>query len=152
MTNKRNLAIVRAWFRLLARGEYAKMHDLQSKDVVWDVIAGPSETLVPWLGKFRGRAGIDRCLARFSGAVESEAFELHDFLTGPGGQVAVIGRTRLRERQTGARMHIDFVEYFRLRRGKIAYVRVYGDSAGAACAFAALPRRATTRTTKRAAR
>ena len=136
-----DLAVVKRWFHLLATGDYDAMHALQTKDVVWDVIAGPHEGLVPWLGVFKGRKGVTRCLDKFAGAVESESFDLADFLTGPKGRVAVTGRTRLKERRTGRRMHIDFVEYFRLRRGKIFYVRVYGDSATAAAAFRAMKQR-----------
>ena len=141
----KDLAVVRRWFNLLATGDYEAMHALHAKDVVWDVIAGPSQGLVPWLGVFKGRKGVTRCLDLFAGAVESESFDLYDWMTGPRGRVAVVGRTRLKERRTGKRMEIHFVEYFRLRRGKIAHVRVYGDSAGAARAFQSIKQRRTRR-------
>ena len=47
----------------------------------------------------------------------------------------VIGRTVLVAKKTRRRFHIDFVEYFRLRNGKIAYVRVFGDTAMANAVF-----------------
>lgn len=149
MSARRNVEIVRIWFQRLADGDYARMHELQTRDVVWDCIDGASTGIVPWLGRFRGRKGIDRCLSRFAAAVETETFELDAFLTDGRSKVAVPGRCRLRERATGRRFTIDFVEYFELRRGKIAFVRVYGDSAAAQAAFKALPPRKKTTARRR---
>lgn len=130
-----NLALVKEWFRLLAEGAYEGMHALQTADVEWDCLSGASEGIVPWVGVFKGRAGVDECLARSAGAVESESFELKDFLASEDGTIAVIGRTVLIERKNRRRFHIDFVEYFRFRDGEIAYVRVFGDTALANAVF-----------------
>ena len=135
MGTAENLALVKEWFRLLADGQYVAMHALQTEDVEWDCLSGASEGIVPWVGVFRGRAGVDACLERFAGAVESESFELKDFLVSEDGTIAVIGRTVLVARKARRRFHIDFVEYFRLRAGKIAYVRVFGDTAMANAVF-----------------
>lgn len=135
MSARRNVELVKTWFKRLSDGDYARMHELQTRDVVWDCIDGASTGVVPWLGHFRGRRGVDRCLARFAAAVETEAFELDAFLTDGHNKVAVPGHCRLRERTTGRRFKINFVEYFELRRGKIAFVRVYGDSAAARAMF-----------------
>lgn len=146
---RQNVKLVKIWFQRLADGDYASMHELQTRDVVWNCIDGASTGIVPWLGRFRGRAGIDRCLARFAAAVETESFELDAFLTDGRNTVAVPGRCRLRARATGRRFTIDFVEYFELRRGKIAFVRVYGDSAAAQAVFEAPLARRRKKTTAR---
>lgn len=135
MGTAEKLALVKEWFRLLAEGAYAGMHALQTDDVVWDCLAGASEGIVPWVGVFAGREGVDACLERFAAAVESESFELEDFLVGEEGTIAVIGRTVLVAKKNRRRFHIDFVEYFRFRDRKIATVRVFGDTALANAVF-----------------
>ncbi|MHB1219437.1 MAG: nuclear transport factor 2 family protein [Alphaproteobacteria bacterium] len=149
MSARENVEVVKTWFQRLADGDYARMHELQTRDVVWDCIDGASTGTVPWLGRFSGRKGIDRCLSRFAAAVETEVFELDAFLTDGRNKVAVPGRCRLCERSTGRRFTIDFVEYFELRRGKISFVRVYGDSAAAQAVFKAPHARRRKKTTAR---
>lgn len=149
MNARRNVKLVKTWFKRLSDGDYARMHELQTRDVVWDCIDGASTGTVPWLGRFHGRKGVDRCLSRFAAAVETEAFELDAFLTNSRNKVAVPGHCRLRERITGRRFKISFVEYFELRRGKIAFVRVYGDSAAARAVFEAARERNRTKAASR---
>ena len=130
-----NVAVVKEWFRRLSDGEYDRMHELETDDVEWDIISGASVGIVPWLGTFRGAAGVKDCLGKWAAAAQSESFELFDFLTAGDDRVAVVGRTRVVARPTGRRFEINFVEYIRLNAGKIAYVRVFGDSAAASAAF-----------------
>ena len=75
MDDDKNIVTVNEWFRLLAEGEYDAMHALHTDDIVWEVITGGSEKIVPWLGRFEGREGVDDCLRLFADAVESEKFD-----------------------------------------------------------------------------
>ena len=133
-TNQRT--VVAEWFRLLAEGDFDGMHALHTDDIVWDVLPGPSEGIVPWLGHFEGREGVDDCLKRFANAVESEGFETGTVLMGEDDTVAVLGRTDLVARKNGQKFAIEFVEFFRFRDNKIAYVRVFGDTVAARDVFA----------------
>jgi ketosteroid isomerase-like protein len=130
MTAARRIAIIKDWFRALAEGEYERMHDYHTDDVVWELMPGPAEGVVPWLGVYRGRAGVQDCLGRFSGAVESERFETGAPLIGDE-TIAVPGHTDLIARASGRRFRIEFVEYFCFRGDRIASVKVYGDTAAA---------------------
>ena len=131
MTDARRIAIVEDWFRALAEGEYDRMHDHHTDDVVWELMPGPAEATVPWLGVYRGRTGVEDCLARFAGAVEAERFETSAPMIGDDGTIAVPGYTDLVARASGRRFRIEFVEYFRFRGDRIAFVKVYGDTAAA---------------------
>ena len=135
MAENSDIATIEKWFRLLAEGDYDGMHALHTDDIVWEVITGDSEGIVPWLGRFEGRAGVDDCLRLFSGAVESERFETGEILTGADGAVVVLGSAEVRAIHNDARFRIEFAEFFRMREGKIAFVKVYGDSGAARAAF-----------------
>ena len=87
------------------------------------------------MGRFEGRSGVDDCLRLFSEAVESERFETGEVLTGPGGMFVVLGFTDLRAYHNDKRFRIEFAEFIRMREGKIAFVKVYGDSGRARTAF-----------------
>ena len=96
---------------------------------------GPAERLARWFGVFKGRKGVDECLRHFAESVDTERIEIEEPLVGDDGRVSVPGYCDLVARATGRRFRIEFVEYFRFRGDKIALVKVYGDSAGAAEAF-----------------
>lgn len=130
-----DIGTIKEWFRLLAEGDYDGMHALHTEEIVWEVITGGSEGIVPWLGRFEGRAGIDECLRLFSEAVESERFETSEILTGPNGTVVVLGYADVRAYRNDMRFRIEFAEFFRMREGKIAFAKVYGDSGAARAAF-----------------
>ena len=135
MSGETDMATIEEWFRLLGEGDYDAMHALHTDDIVWEVISGGSEGIVPWLGRFEGHAGVEECLQLFSGAVESECFEASEILTGPDGTVVVLGSADVCAYHNDVRFRIEFAEYFRMRGGKIAFVKVYGDSGAARTAF-----------------
>lgn len=129
--SKTRAEIVEDWFRRLGAGEYDQMHQHHTDDIVWELMPGPSEDVVPWAGVYRGREGVEECLRRFADAVQSDRFETEPPLTGDGDIVAVPGRTDLVVRASGNRFSIEFVEYFRFRGNKISFVKVYADTAAA---------------------
>ena len=135
MDDDKNIVTVNEWFRLLAEGEYDAMHALHTDDIVWEVITGGSEKIVPWLGRFEGREGVDDCLRLFADAVESEKFDTGEVMTGANGLVMMLGTVDLRAYHNGKRFRIEIAELFRFRDGKIAFVKVYADSAAARVAF-----------------
>ncbi len=135
MASNTDIATIEEWFRLLAEGDYDAMHALHTDDIVWEVVTGGSEGIVPWLGRFEGRTGIDECLRLFSEAVESERFETGEILSGPDGVIVVLGSAELRAFHNDVRFRIEFAEFFRMREGRISFVKVYGDSGAARTAF-----------------
>ncbi len=135
MADDTDIATIEKWFRLLGEGDYDAMHALDADDIVWEVITGGSEGIVLWLGRFEGRPGVDDCLQLFSQAVESERFETSEILSGPDGTVVVLGSADVRAYHDDARFRIEFAEFLRMREGKIAFVKVYGDSGAARTAF-----------------
>ncbi len=128
MTSKENLALVEEWFRHFQDGNDEALHGLQTDDIVWDVLSGASEGIVPWLGEFHGRAGVDECLEKFRAAVDVEEFEVRALLS-DDDHVASIGWARFTAKPSGTVFEMNFVEYFHFRDGKISYIPVFGDTA-----------------------
>ena len=136
MTEKRRRAeIVKEWFACLGDGDFEPLHAHHAHDIVWELMPGPAERLARWFGVFKGRNGVDDCLRHFAESVDSERIVIEEPLVGDDGRVSVPGYCDLVARATGRRFRLEFVEYFRFRGDKIALVKVYGDTAGAAEAF-----------------
>ena len=136
MTEKQRRAeIVKEWFACLGDGRFEPLHGHHAADIVWELMPGPAERLARWFGVFKGRKGVDECLRHFAESVDTERIEIEEPLVGEDGRASVPGYCDLVARATGRRFRIEFVEYFRFRGDKIALVKVYGDSAGAAEAF-----------------
>lgn len=130
MSTDKDLQTVKAWFDALADNRLDDMHQYHSDDIVWELMPGVAERTVPWTGTFHGRAGVERCLEGYR-AVESLEFRIEEPLTRRDGTIVVPGYSDYRVVGTEHRFQIEFVEYFRFKDGKISFVKVYGDTAGA---------------------
>jgi ketosteroid isomerase-like protein len=133
---KQRLAVVEHWFNALAHGDFEKMHRFHTDDIVWELMPGPAEKIVPWTGVFRRREGVDACLQRYADAVRSERFETEAPLVGPEDTVSVPGFAEYVTLASGRAFRVEFVEFFRFRGDRIAFVKVYGDTAAASEALA----------------
>ncbi|MBT5413175.1 MAG: nuclear transport factor 2 family protein [Rhodospirillaceae bacterium] len=132
------IAVVEDWFRALGEGDVDGMERHHTADIVWELMPGPAEAHVPWTGRFEGRAGVETCMAAWGGAVEGgeEGIVLGEILAGGGDTLAVPGHTEVTAKTTGRRFRMEFVEFFRFRGDKIAFMKVYSDTAAARAALA----------------
>ena len=131
MNEHRRAEIVKEWFALLGEGRFEEMHRHHAPGVVWELMPGPAAKVIPWMGVFEGRRGVDECLRRFAESVESERVVIEEPLVGDDGQVTVPGYCDFVSRVTDRSFRIEFVEYFRFDGNQITLVKVYGDSAAA---------------------
>ncbi len=130
-SEQERVEIVKEWFAFLGEGRFEEMHRHHAPDVVWELMPGPAEKVIPWMGVFEGRRGVDECLRRFADAVDSERVVIEEPLVGDDHRITVPGYCDFVSRVTGRAFRMEFVEYFRFAGNEITLVKVYGDSAAA---------------------
>ena len=81
-----------------------------------------------------GRDQVRQFFAEAMKAVGIDQFDVHDILA-DGDKVAVLGRQRATVRQTGRDFSQHWANVYTFRDGKIAEVRLFGDSHAVASAF-----------------
>lgn len=95
--------------------------------------SGPT-ALLPWAEARRGRDGVRRYFEDLLTRVEYELFEAERYLA-DGDLVVVLGRARMRFRDTGRVVETDWVLRFRLAAGYVVEYRDSWDTAAGAVAL-----------------
>ena len=92
-----NLALVRRIYEAFGKGDILTMLSLLASDVEWRVTGPPQ---VSYAGARRSREQVVEFFQTLASTVEIQQFEPQEFLA-QGEQVAVIGRERMRIKDTG---------------------------------------------------
>lgn len=125
------LAVVQQAYACFGRGDIPELLSLLAEEVDWFV---PGAAMVPWAGRWRGRAQVGGFFAAFGGSADVEQFEASEFVDS-GDRVIVLGRERIRPKSTGRVYDADWCHVWTVRNGKITVFREYTDTAAVNGAF-----------------
>jgi ketosteroid isomerase-like protein len=81
-------------------------------------------------GSYQGHDGLERFLREMAEDFDNVRFEI-DETRDAGEQVVGIGRFRARGRSSGVDLNVPLGVFMRVRRGKIAYTRLFSEPAEA---------------------
>jgi ketosteroid isomerase-like protein len=130
-----NETMLRALYDALIRGDLAAVLASCHDDIDLEV-HGPQS--LPFAGRYRGRAALERFFAIVTETVEREPGvhipELHDLIV-QGDKAVARGFDRIRSRATGATLEGWWVQVLELRDGKVVLIREFLDTAAAHRAF-----------------
>jgi len=126
------LDIVNAFsLRTITAADTAEIAELVSDDVDWFVVG--DRAVVPWAGRWTGKAGVTQFYATLRAETVSERFDVTTVLA-QGNRVAVIGELATRVKRTGKRIECEFVFDFVVENGLITRFRPFEDSLAVALA------------------
>lgn len=104
----------------VSRGDFdavlAQAHD----DATLEIFAPPE---FPWIRRAAGASALREALVQNFGSVDNQRPEIRDVFT-EGDTVILFGRERGVIRTTGLAYHVEFVERFTFRHGRLAAVRI----------------------------
>ncbi len=121
-----NQQVVENLYQSLMAGRLEDILASCTEDTYW-VNPYPPER-VPAGGEFRGREGVRRFFTGMLGILQIQGFELRQYVA-QGDTVVVLGWERTTGTATGRTAENHFAHVYTLRDGKIASVRMYGDTA-----------------------
>lgn len=133
MSSSSPLEVVQEFSRLAATAEDpSEIESLVSPDVDWFLVG--DRAVVPWAGRWSGKAGVSQFYATLRRETVNELFEIKDVLT-QGNRVVIIGEIRTRVKRTGKLIECEFVFDFLVENGLIARFRPFedGEAIAAAC-------------------
>jgi len=120
------LDIVNAFsLRVATATDVAEIAELVSEDVDWFVVG--DRAVVPWAGRWTGKAGVAQFYATLRAETVSERFDVTAVLA-EGNRVAVIGELATRVKRTGKLIECEFVFDFVVENGLITRFRPFEDS------------------------
>jgi cytochrome c553 len=125
--------VARAMYDAFERGDIAAIEGLLADDVEW-VIHG-SKALIPYVGAYRGIAGVRQFFADVDKTIRVEKHEPLRY-TVEGDTVHVLGREHSVARTTGGRFTASWVHMITVRGGKIARFEEVIDTAAVTEALA----------------
>jgi ketosteroid isomerase-like protein len=127
MSEQDNIATVRAAYAAWQRGDIPSVLNACTNDVEW-VVPGPSD-VIPYAGVWRGTEQLKRYFDVLSDTVDFEEYVLEEVIA-QGEQVVVVGRSRVVAKSTGYGFADDWAHWFEFRRGQVARMRYYTNTAG----------------------
>src|SRR5699024_6025088 len=117
---------VRTFYEALSKGVApAEITALFAEDAEWEIPGDPR--VVPWVGRYRGRAGIVEALAELRAHTEPLSFEVSQFLAEEDTVVA-LGDLVTRIPATGRLIESAFAVHITLRDGLITSYRLREDT------------------------
>jgi uncharacterized protein len=126
MSEQQNIELIKSGYAAFTRGDLQTILDLGSEDL--DFQHPMPQTIWPWAGKRKGRAGYAEFLAGINETLEYEQFETREFIA-QGDHVAVLCFERTRVRATGVVFEIFEVHVFKFKGSKVAQFLVFEDTA-----------------------
>lgn len=119
--------------RAATAADLTEIQDLVSADVDWLVVG--DRKVVPWAGRWIGKAGVSQFYATLREETINERFDVKDVLA-QGNRVVIIGELATRVKRTGKLIECDFVFDFVVEDGLIVRFRPFEDSEAVAQACA----------------
>jgi ketosteroid isomerase-like protein len=126
MSEQDNIATVRAAYAAWQRGDIPSVLNACTNDVEW-VVPGPSD-VIPYAGVWRGTEQLKRYFDVLSDTVDFEEYVLEEVIA-QGEQVVVVGRSRVVAKSTGYGFDDNWAHWFEFRRGQVARMRYYTNTA-----------------------
>lgn len=130
----KNAELARKYFAHFMADEIPAMLDMHTDDVEWNIGLGAAAGVVPYFGKFRGRDGCMKCLEKYAQSVAPQEFELTGYY-GDADKAFVTGHEKVRVKSTGKTFETSFVFVLAFRKGKVASLTAFIDTAALAKAF-----------------
>ena len=132
--NPSTLEVVRLAYDAFARRDVGTILRLVADDVAW---GQPDNPHIPSAGTRHGPTGVLEWLRIGNETEDILLFEPRRFLNDGEGEVAVVGRMRIRVKATGREYESDFVHLITVRDGRILRFQEVYDTFVAAEAFRA---------------
>lgn len=127
-------AVVEEFFRRAGSGASPEhMAEMVSDDVDWFVAGDTS--VVPWIGRKTGRAGVAEFYRQLRSLVTSERFDVSEVVVQDDRAIA-LGYLESRVKSTGKLIRSEFAFDFTIRAGRIVRFRLFEDSFAVAHAVA----------------
>jgi hypothetical protein len=123
MAEQQNIELVKKGYDAFGRGDIQGLLALLDEQIDWTT-PGPSS--VPFAGRRRGRSAVGEFFRILAETLDFQRFEPKEFVA-QGDTVVVMGDDRATLKSTGAVLDFEFVHVFRLRDGRIANFKEYGD-------------------------
>jgi ketosteroid isomerase-like protein len=133
-------AVARRWFTALTTGDFPTAFACLDDDVEW-INYTPVEgfnTAMAWIGTYHGPAAVQETLQTFVSLVDVRKEELVDLVVS-GDEAAGIVHEQSTVKATGLDFEIEFVQWLRIRNGKIVRWKSYTDPSQIIRAFGATP-------------
>jgi ketosteroid isomerase-like protein len=131
MAEQENVQVVQGIYAAFGRGDMAAFLDALTDDVEW-VIPGPSD--LPFVGTFRGKAGVQEWLGKTMDNMQFRVFEPREFIA-QGDKVVVLVHAEITLSRTGRDFVSSDAHVWTLRAGKVARQQSYEDTAAVADAY-----------------
>jgi uncharacterized protein len=126
-----NEALVRSLYDAFGRGDLNFILERVAADVDWRHSESPA---LPYHGVYRGVAEVRVFFERLAGSVQVERFEPRLYLAS-GDDVMAAGRWSGVATATGRRFGAPWAMHWVIKRGKVAGLQVYDDTAVVAAAL-----------------
>ncbi len=142
-TPKTNKDIVADFFAAFGRGDLDTVESFFTDDIIYTVIGDPdgdppldceSKQAIPWIGRYRGKAGVRKFFAHLQRNIEVIGFGPQEVI-GDGDVIAVFGSYSYRAVSTGRRFDSDYVIRIRLKDGKFSEYSFYENTYAVATAL-----------------
>jgi uncharacterized protein len=127
-----NIDFVKSLYAAYANGKIDTLLQAMDPKIKWYSNADPA--LLPWGGERRGPTEARRFFEELAANVETEQFQPREFMGGVDF-VVVLGQSKGRMKATGRRVDDQWVHLFRIRNGKVAEFRSFGDTHALVQAF-----------------
>ncbi len=111
--------------RMGSGAEPAEIAKLFSENMEWDI---PGDAgVLPWIGKWSGRAAITDFVTNSRAMIERISFEVHDILAGDNRAV-ILGSLASKLKRTGKTVKTDFAIVLTIANGEIVRFQMLEDS------------------------
>lgn len=117
--------LVEGLYRAIVGGDVATFLALLDEDIDFENV-GPA--VIPWVGRWRGRATVADAMARNFGYVDEQRPEVISVVA-QGDTVIVVGRETGRYRPTGREYETHWVHRFTWREGRLVRLQQVSDTA-----------------------
>jgi uncharacterized protein len=120
-----NRQLVMRGYEMFQTGDIPGMLGQFTDDIEW---VSAEIAQIPFTGTYNGKAGVGEFLSKLGESLEAVRFEPEEFIA-ERDKVVVTGRARWRARNNGVVFDDEWAHIVTLRDGKIARIRIFGNSA-----------------------
>jgi ketosteroid isomerase-like protein len=129
-----NVDVISSMYAALGRADVDAIVAALDEDVDWISVSEEGDSVVPWYGRYRGKADVPRFFQGIGANVDITEFVPLSF-TSNATDVMVSIRWAFTVRATGKSATLHMQHWFRLTDGKVTFVRTAEDSERTAAAF-----------------
>jgi len=126
MSEQQNIELIKSGYAAFIGADLQTLLDLFSEDL--DFQHPMPQTIWPWAGKRKGRAGLAEFIAGINETIEYPQFEPREFIAS-GDRVAVLVFERCRVKATGVEFDNFYVHVFKFTGGKVSQFLIFEDTA-----------------------